>query len=149
MDRSFKEQALDLLKKAGSRITKPRLAVIDCFEASQEPMTAKDIVEIIEAREKSKDVDLVTTYRVLERLKELGLIHQIANSGRFVACASEDLDSTEIHVLLRCKICSKVDEQCLPAHFLGRFFDKLEESFGFVTEQEVFEIEGTCKLCRV
>lgn len=145
--KSFKDYALAALKKEGSRITKPRLAVIECFEDSSEPMTVKEIAEFIESRKKIAEVDLVTTYRVLERLKALGLVHQIVNSGRYVACVGDLDDEAQIHVLLRCKRCEKVDEQCMPAGFLDRFFKEIKDSFGFLSQQDVFELEGLCRDC--
>lgn len=144
---SFKQIALLTLKKAGSRITKPRMAVIDCLDQSTEPLTAKEITESIQADSRQSELDPVTTYRILDRFTELGLVHQIAPSGRYLPCTHLRCQE-KYHVLLRCLSCHKVDEQHVPGRILSPFFEFLENQLHFHSAQQVFQLDGYCMACR-
>ncbi|MFW7380918.1 MAG: Fur family transcriptional regulator [Oligoflexus sp.] len=145
---SFKQIAVKTLKNSGARITKPRMAVIDCLDQSHEPLTAKEITESIQSDANQVDMDPVTTYRILDRFRELGLIHQINPSGRYMTCTHLKCQE-EYHVLLRCRNCQKVQEQHVPKHVMAPFFAYLSHQLQFHAGQDVFQLDGYCSSCAV
>lgn len=144
---SFKFLALKTLKRSGARVTKARRAVIDCFEQRIEPMSAKDVISEVDKLAGNKsDVDPVTIYRILERFQALGLLHQIAPSGEYVACTHLRCQESR-HVLLRCEVCGSVSEEHVPGDLLASFFWYLNESLNFDAKKHVFQVDGMCKSC--
>lgn len=144
---SFRQFAVHALKNAGARITKPRMAVINCLDQSKEPLTAKEITESIQADSEQIDMDPVTTYRILDRFRELGLIHQINPSGRYLPCTHLKCHE-EYHVLLRCIACQKVGEQHVPRPVMAPFIHYLENQLHFQPAQDVFQLDGYCQICQ-
>lgn len=146
MGQSFKELAILALKSAGARITKPRMAVIDCLEQTTEPLTAKEITDSILSNRQQIDMDPVTTYRILDRLRELGVVHQVARTGRYLPCTHVRCEE-EYHLLLRCLDCHRVDEQHVPQKLLRPFFEYLQSTLQFQSEQDILQLDGHCESC--
>jgi Fe2+ or Zn2+ uptake regulation protein len=143
----FQEYAVKTLRKAGARLTKPRLAVIECFERSDEPMNAKEVILWLTEHAESVEIDTVTTYRILEKFHEVGLLHQVAPSGKYIACTHFKCQETH-HVLLRCQACQQVSEEHVPSELLASFFWFLEHKLNFVPKKHVFQLDGVCQGCR-
>ena len=73
--RSYEENALRALRAAGYRITMPRVQVIRALADTRKALSAYAIHEkIITGGGK---IDVVSVYRILSTLQEVGLIHHI------------------------------------------------------------------------
>lgn len=84
----FEAHALKELKRLGLRITSPRVQVIRALVHSKKSLNAYEVHEII--HEQGGKVDLVSVYRILATLEEVGLIHHIGLvNGYFPARISE------------------------------------------------------------
>lgn len=62
------------LRKAGLKVTIPRMRILEILEASASPrhMTAEDIYRVL--LEKGDDIGLATVYRVLTQFEAAGLV---------------------------------------------------------------------------
>jgi len=65
----------DELKAAGKRMTRTRKAVLSVLEASKLPLSASELFGRL--KKDNIAIDLVTVYRNLTALKELGLVTQL------------------------------------------------------------------------
>jgi Fe2+ or Zn2+ uptake regulation protein len=145
--KNFQSIATKVLKRAGARLTKPRLAVIECLEQNSAPLTTKEIIEAIQQDHQQVDIDPVTAYRILDRFCELGLVHQIAPSGRYLACTHLRCQE-HYHVLLRCVTCHQVEERHVPQEVISPFFWYLSKNLQFQVQEHVFQLDGYCAGCR-
>lgn len=98
------------LKKAGLKVTLPRVKVLGILEQSRDAgghqhLTAEDIYrELIES---GSDVGLATVYRVLAQFETAGIVHRHHfESGQ----AQFELNSGTHHDHIVCVQCGKVEE---------------------------------------
>jgi Fur family ferric uptake transcriptional regulator len=119
---------INQLKQAGFRITKPRMAVIQALEQNHEPRSAQEI------HAKLSDVDLVSVYRVLEILAELGLAQR--EDSRSVA---KYYLSDNAHHHITCTKCGKM--KCVPCDHI---FKSIK---GFTNIKHQLILIGLCEEC--
>ena len=63
------------LKKAGLKVTHPRVAVLEILQQPQNQHTsAEDVYKVL--MEKGKDIGLATVYRVLNQFNDAGLVER-------------------------------------------------------------------------
>ena len=81
---SFERHALDYLREVGLRITTPRIAVIRALSRSDAALNAYEVHAAILAS--GRKVDVVSVYRILALLRDIGLVHQLALVDGYAAC---------------------------------------------------------------
>jgi len=82
--KAYEEHALRELRSAGYRITKPRVQVIRALADTNTALSAYAIHEkIINSGGK---IDVVSVYRILATLQEVGLIHHIGVVDGYFPC---------------------------------------------------------------
>ena len=94
------------LRKAGLKVTLPRLKILDILEGSgRRHMSAEDIYKrLIDSRE---DIGLATVYRVLTQFEQAGLlVRHHFESGKAVF----ELNEGQHHDHLVCMQCGRVEE---------------------------------------
>ena len=69
------ERWLELLEQKGGRVTGPRRAIVALMVNSERALSPVDIFD--QARSKHPKMGLVTVYRTLELLIELGLVERV------------------------------------------------------------------------
>ena len=141
----YRTFCIERLKASGSRITEPRKLVIDCLDKHDRAVSAREIFESIE--QTKYRIDYATVYRILERFKELKLIHQVLPSGNFIACKSYS-GNKEIHVLVQCTICHASYEIDIPDAFNAPLLWSLKKNPDFEMIQGIFQIEAICRKCQ-
>jgi len=119
---------IEILKQAGFKITKPRKAVIDELQKCHEPRSAQELHQNI------SDVDLVSVYRTLEILEEIGAIQREDLQG-----ASKYYLAEDSHHHITCRKCGKME--CLPC---THAFEAVK---GFKEIKHQLTLIGTCKAC--
>lgn len=132
----------DELKKAGLKVTLPRLKILQILEESQEHhFSAEEIYrKLIDAGE---DIGLATVYRVLTQFEEAGLVmrHHF-ESGQSVF----EMDNGKHHDHLVCVKCGRVEE------FVDQTIEKRQEEIaknaGYLITDHSLNIYGICKRCR-
>ena len=130
------------LRKAGLKVTLPRVKILQIMESSQtKHLSAEDVYKaLIEADE---DVGLATVYRVLTQFESAGLVmrhHFEGGSSVF------ELTTIDHHDHIVCQICGSVEE----------FYDEVIESqqemiaekYGFRITDHSMYLYGVCKDCQ-
>jgi len=136
---------LKQLKADGLRITGSRKSVIRVLSKAENPMSAKDVVSA--AKQFGDEIDLVTVYRILEKFVCLDLIHEVQNSGSYLPCLHFNCNQ-EKHVMVICHKCGRAEEIFVPRNMIDPFTEYLKNEVGFLPEQHMFQIDGTCASCK-
>jgi Fur family ferric uptake transcriptional regulator len=130
------------LKKAGLKITLPRMKILEFLEASNtRHQSAEDIYRAL--RDDGEDIGLATVYRVLTQFESAGLVdrHHF-ESGQAVF----ELNEKGHHDHIVCVSCGKVEE----------FYDELIESRqrevasdkGYEVTDHSLILYGKCPKCQ-
>ncbi len=135
------ENWFDILQKSGCRLTAPRRAVVEALEGNSRALTPVEVYDA--ARKHCPGLGLVSVYRTLEKLEELGLVqrvHQTRGCQAFVR-------SGEGHQhLLICNNCGKA--VLFEGDQLDALFTSISKSTGFQIESHWLQAFGLCKTCR-
>jgi Fur family ferric uptake transcriptional regulator len=144
MRREMKEQEIiQELRKNGYKLTKARQAVIRVLAQNHQKLTAQQILE--KGKEEDPRLGLVTVYRTLELLSEIGVAKRLHGD---TGCHSYALSEPGEHKhYLICKGCGAVIE------FEGydeieSFLRKLERDTGFQITDHWLQVFGYCPRCR-
>lgn len=132
----------DELKKAGLKVTLPRLKILQILEnATEHHLTAEDVYRIL--LESGEDIGLATVYRVLTQFEEAGLVarHHF-ESGQSVF----ELDNGAHHDHLVCVRCSRVEE------FVDQMIEQrqleIAKRAGYQMTDHQLNIYGVCNDCQ-
>jgi Fe2+ or Zn2+ uptake regulation protein len=110
--KAYEAHCLTELRAAGYRITMPRVQVIRALANSHVALSAYAIhARILELDGK---IDVVSIYRIVATLQEVGLIHHIGVVDGYFPCRQTDCRSRRSEVLV-CERCERVYELPLPA----------------------------------
>jgi len=136
----FLEQAADLVKSRGQKLTKIRRRVLELLAEAKAPSKAYDLLQRLDGKGAAKPP---TVYRALDFLQEQGLAHKIESLNAFVACGH----ASHAHsaVFLICDSCGGAEE----LHSTGTTAALREETAaaGFRLGQAVIEARGLCRSC--
>lgn len=143
---SYLAACLKTLKQEGFRITEARRLIIDALSASHSPLSPKELAEQIFISQPEHPIDLVSIYRTLETFLSLQLVHKISPEGVYVACRHLNCHH-EIHVLVRCRKCPRIEEIDVPLQVMGPLLDHLEKQKSFTAERHLVQVNGECHAC--
>lgn len=135
------EHWLRSLQSNGYRLTSSRRAVVDVLAAAEHSLTAADLYKV--ARSHHKRLGLVSVYRTLEKLEELGLVQRVHRPDGCHAYISA-LDGHQ-HLLL-CESCGRVE--VFRGDDLKEFSRRLEGESGFEIHEHWLQFFGLCSSCR-
>jgi Fe2+ or Zn2+ uptake regulation protein len=121
----------DKLSNTGYKLTKPRLAVLECLEKQDKLISARDIFK------KLKKVDQASVYRTLKILEELNIVNsETINKEKFYCLA----DHPHHHII--CRICGYSEEfPCTKKEDYKKF-----KNFNNIKHQ--LTLSGVCKKCQ-
>ena len=86
-----------LLRKSGYRATPSRIAILEAFRSSKNPLSAQEIIEMLPAT-----IDQATVYRNLKSLEGKGVIKQIDLRHNHAHYELADLKEHHHLICLRC-----------------------------------------------
>lgn len=131
------------LKKAGLKVTLPRLKILSILENStHRHISAEEVYKKL--LESGDDVGLATVYRVLTQFETAGLVirHHFDTGGHAVF----ELDAGHHHDHLVCIKCGKVEE------FVDKVIEErqlaIAQQFGFQITEHCLYLYGTCQSCQ-
>jgi Fur family ferric uptake transcriptional regulator len=130
------------LKKAGLKVTLPRLKILEILEKSKDHhLSAEDVYRVL--LESGDDIGLATVYRVLTQFEEAGLIVRHRFEGDHSVF---ELDHGLHHDHLVCVKCGNVQE------FVDQIIEDRQEEIAkqagyFITDHSL-NIYGICKHCQ-
>jgi Fur family transcriptional regulator, zinc uptake regulator len=143
--RLYEEHSLTELRANGYRITMPRVQVIRALADTRRALSAYAIHEkIINAGGK---IDVVSVYRILSTLQEVGLIHHIGVVDGYFPCRTTDCRSRRSEVIV-CERCQQVQELAM-SEVVANSIEEQAKAGGFVLSQTKIELTATtCPRCK-
>jgi len=132
---------LTQLQSTGCRLTGARRAVVEVMESSPRAMTPVKVYDA--ARKQDPRLGLVTVYRTLEKLEELGLIqrvHQEQGCQAFLRAGQGHQ-----HILL-CERCGRA--VLFEGDDLVALFSKVADQTGFEIKEHWLQLYGLCAECK-
>lgn len=134
---------LKKLKEACFKITPRRKAVIELFLEEGRYLGPYEVRDGL--KERFIKLGLPSVYRILEELKEAGVLVKIEHKNRqlyYSLCKKDCLD----HHHFICRKCNKVEEvEFCNFHEVSRF---IQNKLHGRVEQHVLQIEGLCSTCK-
>jgi Fur family zinc uptake transcriptional regulator len=121
----------------GARFTETRRQVFGIIWQSHKALTAADIME------KLGNSQPPITYRALDFLEKLGLVHHVASLNAYVGCTHPE-EPGHVGQLLICKHCRNVTE----VEGVEDPLQKAAHKAGFNIEHVHVEVLGVCRDCR-
>lgn len=128
----------------GERLTPARLAVYAEMLASDRPLSAYELIALLERRQGRKIAPL-SVYRHLDFLKRNGLVHRLQSAQTYLPC-DHPVHPHESQFLL-CSSCGHVDE--VESRGLETMLSQIADEHGFRPDDAVVEIKGVCGTCAV
>ena len=130
------------LRKAGLKVTLPRVKILQILEGSEDKhFSAEDVYKaLLEANE---DVGLATVYRVLTQFESAGLVTRHHFEGGHSVFELTPLDH---HDHLVCNKCGKVEE--FFDEVIEQQQDKIADALGFEITDHSLYIYGICSTCK-
>ena len=139
----MKANLKDEIRAAGKRMTRTRQAVLSVLEGAKYPLSPTELYS--QLQERNVAIDLVTVYRNLATLKELGLVTQLElhQEGQF---RYEIKEGREHHHHIRCKSCGRIVDLLLCP--LKKLTALIEQETRFVVGDHSLEFSGWCPKCQ-
>lgn len=131
---------LDHLSRAGYRITQPRQAILQVLHEHDEGLSPEELHQL--GQERYPPLGLVTVYRTLDLLDELGLVRRVHSEERCQRYASA---VPQQHYLV-CSVCHKVSE--FPCGGLDPFIEAVQARTGYRVTEHLLELRGVCPACQ-
>lgn len=130
------------LRKAGLKVTLPRLKVLEILETSeQRHLSAEDVYKAL--LEMDEEIGLATVYRVLTQFENAGLVSRLSIEGGHAVFELEDGDH---HDHLFCVKCNKIEEFC--DDVIEERQKAIAKQYGFEMTDHSLYIYGICKNCQ-
>ena len=126
----------------GARLTPARLAAYAEMLACGRPLSAYELIGLLEQRQERKIAPL-TVYRHLDFLMQTGLVHRLQSTQTYLAC--EHPDHAHESQFLLCSSCGRVDE--VESDGVEALLSKIADERGFRPDNAVVEVKGLCGAC--
>lgn len=124
------------------RLTPARYAAYSELVASGNPLSAYELIALLEKRQHKKIAPL-TVYRHLEFLMNAGLVHRLESTQSYLPC--DHPGHTHKSQYLMCSACGRVDE--LESTRLVHLMKKIADDHNFTPTNAVVEVTGLCRDC--
>lgn len=138
---NLNDEWLAALQTRGYRLTAPLRALVAVLADSRRALEPVELYDL--GRRECPGLGLVTVYRTLEKLQELGLvqrIHQENGCHRYLRAAQG-----HEHVLL-CSRCGRA--VFFSGDDLSLLINRLAEQTGFTIQEHWLQMQGLCAECR-
>ena len=130
------------LKKAGLKVTHPRVKILQILENSDDKhLSAEDVFKLL--LESGEDVGLATVYRVLTQFESAGIVSRQYFEG---GISVFELEDGEHHDHLVCVSCGKVVE--FHDEVIEQRQRQLAEDQGFQLTDHSLNLYGKCAECQ-
>lgn len=146
-EEGFLSTSLEALKTAGCRITRSRIAVIECIAKAEQPLSAPAIYEQLSGSGGGDvTLDKASVYRILDTLSQLNLVHRVTPEGTYLACNHRACKHSH-HVLSRCTKCNEVKEVDVPSEVVAPLLFHMKHTLQFVPDSHLLHMDGICADC--
>lgn len=141
MEKSLASSWQQILSHNHYRLTAPRMAVLDVIASSTLTMNPMEVY--LEARRICPGLGLVTVYRTIEKLEELGLVQRVHLPD---GCHSFIAASVGRQHLIICARCNRTEffsgDDLIPN------LDQIQETRGFIIQDYRVQLSGLCESCQ-
>ena len=135
------ESWLNSLQDSGCRLTAPRRAIVSIVANSPRALDAIEIYDL--GRDEHPRLGLVTVYRTLEKLEQLGLVQRVHQPD---GC-NMYLRAPEGHEhLLLCKSCGQMEY--FRGDDLTKLIDDTSRRSGYQIQEHWLQLFGLCANCQ-
>ncbi len=133
------------LKKAGLKVTLPRLKILDVLRETEKHSNDHFTAEEIHQRlnDAGEEIGLATVYRVLTQFEEAGLVRRHHFDGG-QSLFERDLGDQHDHI--KCVECGLIDE--FAHEIIQAKQEEIARSLGFVLQESRTILFGICKKCQ-
>jgi Fe2+ or Zn2+ uptake regulation protein len=134
---------LNILKEHALKVTPKRKAVIGLFLKGGRRMGPQEVHR--QLSKKAGTLGLPTVYRILEELKELGILVRVVSHDRklyYSLCACPD----EHHHHFICRKCKRIEE--VDGCSFSETARAIEKKLNCRIEEHLLQIEGLCAACK-
>jgi Fur family ferric uptake transcriptional regulator len=132
---------LDSLQDSGYRLTAPRRAIITTIANSSRALEAIEIYDL--GRNEHPRLGLVTVYRTLEKLEQLGLVQRVHHPD---GC-NMYLRAPQGHEhLLLCKTCGQMEY--FSGDDLSKLIEETSQRSGYQIQEHWLQLFGLCSDCQ-
>lgn len=138
----LREKVMRALRGAGYRLTRPRARIVDVLLAAEGPLTPAEVHRRVQQTE--PQVGLVTVYRTLEALRQLGVVQRVHVGDDCQTYVLVGFGHRHIALCRQCGSAIVVDGEGDTRDLEARLFREQ----GFVVEDHVLQFWGTCAACR-
>lgn len=128
------------LREAGLSVTAVRVALLNFFGSTQQPVSADQITDALRA--KHLTLNRTTVYRELTRLVEKGLVEEVLLASR--ARVYEIAQAHHHHAI--CTNCDAIKHVEIPEK-LDTAERLLQKQHGFIVKRHSLEFYGLCQAC--
>lgn len=132
---------INTLQDNGHRLTPSRRAVIEVLAESDCALNPSEVFDI--ARQNYDPLGLVTVYRTLAKLEELGLIQQVHQPE---GCEAYIAATSGHQHLLICQSCGKA--RYFRGDKLDLLMERVENESGFLIQEHWLQLFGLCSQCQ-
>lgn len=130
------------MERSGSRITPVRREILKVLMETTSPLSVNEIQERMGLK---AGYNLVTLYRGLQLLEEIGIVHKIQLKEGYARFELAEPWLGHHHHLV-CNGCGVVLD--LPKCDLHGMVEEIRERFGFAVEQHTLDFYGRCPVCQ-
>ena len=130
------------LNQEGMRLTRPRQAVMEILMGAKVPLSPQSIHQ--RSMESDEEIGLVTVYRTLDLLAELGLVRRVHDHDE---CQGYVLASPGHHHHLICRKCGKAVE-FTGEDDLTSMLDRIRRQTGYNIDEHILQLYGLCPKCQ-
>ena len=138
---SIDETWLDSLLASGCRLTTPRRVIVNIIANSSRALEAVEIFDL--SRDEHPRLGLVTVYRTLDKLEQLGLVqrvHQPDGCHLYLRAPHGHEHS------LLCRSCRRTDY--FSGDDLSQLIEETSQNSGFEIEEHWLQFLGLCASCQ-
>jgi Fe2+ or Zn2+ uptake regulation protein len=130
------------LINSGYRMTASRQAMILVLQHATQPLSPLDILE--QARVIHPSLGLVTVYRMINLLVEMGLVRRIHHEG---GCHGYLPASPDHHYMVICQSCGKAAEFSVE-NDLSNLIERVQMWTGYLVDNHLLQLSGVCPTCQ-
>ena len=135
-----KAELARVLHQAGYRLTQPRSAVLQVLQENKKGLTPEEVYQLGKAN--CASLGLVTVYRTLDLLTDLGLVRRVHSEQHCHSYASTGVNQ---HHLI-CQACHCLTE--FPCDGLNSLIESVRKRTGFTISGHLLELSGLCPDCQ-
>lgn len=132
---------LDLLQENSCRVTTPRRVIVETLVNSPRALDALDLFDL--CRQVQPGIGLVTVYRTLEKLEELGLIQRVHRED---GCHMVMKAAVGHQHYLVCTSCGRTT--LFEGDDISPLIHNVEGQTGFLVDDHWLQLFGRCPDCR-